>query len=107
MANERKALLIVVFSANVMLSLLFVYGNCSLWAVYGGHNVASTRLISSSWDPLNVVMLFHSYNSETGAFSTVESPFIYTNTPFILFWVSTIVNLILIMLLTKDKNSKK
>ena len=86
---------------NVVLCVLFVFGNVYLWSAFGGNNVGNTTLISSSWNPLVVSIMFHKF--QNGVFSTITGIFFYPNVPFILFWVSTIVNLYLMVQIHRSK----
>ena len=86
---------------NAVLCVLFVFGNVYLWSVFGGNNVGNTTLISSSWNPFEVSMVFHTF--QNGSFSTITGIFFYLNVPFILFWVSTIVNLYLMVQIHRSK----
>jgi hypothetical protein len=63
--------------------------------------VGNTTLISSSWNPFEVSMVFHTF--QNGSFSTITGIFFYLNVPFILFWVSTIVNLYLMVQIHRSK----
>jgi hypothetical protein len=92
-----KAALLV----NVLMCAVFVYTSYTQWEIFGGNNVAGTRIITSSWNPFSIAVLFHVY--ENGMFSTVETVFVYSNTPFIVFWLSTMVNLAFIVLIIKSK----
>src|SRR4030067_1591179 len=103
MPKETKTLLVITFFVNIILGLLFVYGNLILWDVFRGNNIAHSTLISSSWNPFKVWVVFHHYNN--GSFITVQGVFGYPNLPFMLFWGSTAVNLILIVLIYKSKGT--
>jgi len=102
MATTERLLIIAVF-ANLLMGAFFVYGNYSLWELFRGNNVAHATLISSAWNPFTVNLVFHDYVN--GNLITVQGIFTYPNTPFMLFWVSTIVNLFLMMQIHKRKET--
>jgi len=79
---------------NIIVSVLFIYGSYVQWDLFAGNNAASSNMVSCTWSPTRLVVMF--YGNENGVISTVEGVFAYPNTPFMLFWFSTIGNLLLI-----------
>jgi hypothetical protein len=87
----------IAFLFNITMCLLFVFSNYSMWQILVG------RTIQSYWNPFEIVLVFH-YLFPDGTYTTVQGIFIYPNVPFVLFWVSTIINLHFLMKLkSKEK----
>lgn len=86
---------------NVLVCAAFAYSSYAQWEIFGGKNIAGTKIITSSWNPFNIVILFHIY--ENGVFNTMETVFVYPNAPFMIFWLSTIVNLAFMVLIIKSQ----
>jgi len=78
---------------NIAVSVLFIYGSYVQWDLFAGNNAVSSTIISCTWNPKSLTVMF--YGDSNGAISVVEGLFVYPNTPFMLFWVSTIGNLLL------------
>jgi len=81
---------------NILLCLFFVYSNFSLWQIF------RERIVSSAWNPLEITLLFH-YHFPDGTYSSLAGISVYANFPFMLFWVSTIVNLCFMLSIYKSK----
>ena len=79
---------------NIVVSVLFVYGSYAQWNFFAGNNIASSNIASYTWSPTHFTVMF--YGNENGVISAIEELFVYPNTPFMLFWLSTIGNLLLI-----------
>ncbi len=82
---------------NIILGLVFVYSNLSLWSQINGNS--TSLIISSSWNPFTVSAMHYSYLN--GVFSAVQTIFFYYNIPFWLFFVAIAVNLYFIVKLGK------
>ena len=98
----RLVKIAIVF--NIVVSALFIYGSYIQWDLFAGNNVASSIIISCTWSPTSILVMFYGY--ENGVISAVEGLFTYPNTPFMLFWLSTIGNLLFITQ-RKKKNMTK
>lgn len=94
-----------VLLINILLCAGFFYASYSQWEIFRGHNVAGSNLITSTWNPFTVTFLFHNYTN--GVFTSVEGLFTYPNTPFLLFFVSTIVNLLFLVLIVESKKKTR
>ena len=92
-------------ATNIIIGLLFIYANYTIWDLFRGNNVAHSTLISSGWNPLTINMVFSSYSN--GAFSTVQGIFTYLNSPYLLFWVLMIANIYFIIKLQRGKQVEK
>jgi hypothetical protein len=89
----RLVKIAIVF--NIVVCVLFVYGNYVQWSVFAGNNAASSNIVSCTWAPTQLTMMFYG-GGENGVISAVEGLFVYPNLPFMLFWFSTIGNLLII-----------
>jgi hypothetical protein len=76
---------------NVIVSVLFIYGSYVQWNLFTGNNEASATIFSCAWSPTKLTVMF--YVNENGVIDAIRGLFVYPNTPFMLFWVSTIGNL--------------
>ncbi len=88
---------------NIALSLLFIYFNYAIWDLFGGNNLAHSNIISSTWNPLTINLIFH--NVFNGSFETVQGIFTYFNAPYLLFWILMVTNMYFILKLSKSKQS--
>ena len=86
----------IAFLVNTMLCLLFVYSNFSLWQMLNG------RIIQSYWNPFGISLVFH-YHFPDGTYTTVQGIYSYPNMAFMLFWVSTIVNMYILVKVMRSK----
>ena len=82
---------------NILLALLFVYSNFSLWSFV---NAEYPYLIASHWSPLGISAPH--YVITDGSFAMVQTVFLYFNFPFWLFFISIAVNLYFILKLSKE-----
>lgn len=87
---------------NIALSLLFIYSNYTIWDLFRGNNIAHSTITSSSWNPLTINVVFHSYSN--GTFASVEGIFTYLNSPFLLFWVLMLANVFFLVKLQRSNN---
>src|SRR4030042_4474376 len=94
----------IAFLFNVLLCLFFIYSNYSLWAIFAEGTKGGTTFLISYWYPLSVVTTYYWFHN--GAISQELGFQSYLNAPFILFWVSTIVNLLFIIWLYRSKETK-
>lgn len=86
---------------NIALSLLFIYFNYTIWDLFRGNNLAHSHIISSSWNPLTINIVFHGVFN--GSFETVQGIFTYFNTPYLLFWILMVTNMYFILKLQRSK----
>lgn len=89
-------------AVNLLLALLFVYSNFSLWSLV---NAEYPYLIASHWGPLGISAPH--YVITDGSFAIVQTVFLYFNTPFWIFWVLLVVNLLFIIMIGKDVMRQK
>jgi hypothetical protein len=90
----------IAIVVNVLLALLFIYSNLSLWTSINGKGLS--LLIASYWNPIGVSAMHYSYVN--GDFTTVQAIFHYWNFPFWIFFVAIAVNLYFIYKLSGRKN---
>ena len=86
---------------NIILVLIFVYTNFSLWELV---NAEYPYMIASHWSPLGISAPH--YIISDGSFSIVQTAYMYFNTPFWIFWVLLIVNLYFIVKIGKEAKSQ-
>jgi hypothetical protein len=91
----------IAFLFNVLLCLLFIYSNYSLWAIFAEGTKGGTTFLISYWYPLSVMTTHYYFHN--GAIDQDLGFQSYLNAPFILFWVSTIINLLIIVLIYRSK----
>jgi hypothetical protein len=89
-------------TTNILLAILFLYSNFALWNSINGNS--TTKIITSYRNPLFVSARHYSYVN--GVFDTVQGIFSYGNTPFWIFFILLVVNLIFFLKLSKDKVSR-
>lgn len=65
--------------------------------ILSGDNVAKSNIVSVTWNPITLNVVYHSYNS--GVFTTTMGIFTYLNGPSIVFMASIIANVLLFALL--------
>ncbi len=82
---------------NILLALIFVYSNFSLWASVNGDN---NYIIASHWSPLGISAPHYIFDNNK--VSIVQTVYSYFNTPFWIFWLLLIVNLYLTAKLGKE-----
>ena len=82
---------------NLVFSLLFIYANYLQWDFFNGNNIGHTTLISSHWSPFSILAVLHVANGNT--FTTIQTVIELNNTPFLLFWILLIINLVVILIL--------
>ncbi len=93
----------IALTANLILALLFLYSNFSLWASV---NSEYPYLTVSHWSPLGIVAS-HYYGNPYFTNSIVPELFLGWNFPFWIFFVAIAVNLCFIYKLSKiDKTIK-
>jgi hypothetical protein len=85
---------------NIIIAAIFVYSNFSLWSLV---NAEYPYLIASHWSPLGISAPH--YIITDGSFSSVQTVFLYFNTPFWVFWALLMANLYFIVRISKE--SKK
>jgi hypothetical protein len=83
---------------NILLALLFVYSNFSLWSLV---NAEYPYLIASHWGLLGISAPHYAINAD-GSIAVVQGIFLYFNSPFWIFWVLLIVNLYFILKLNTE-----
>ena len=83
---------------NILLALLFVYSNFSLWSLV---NAEYPFLIASHWSSLGINAQHYAINAD-GSIEVVQGIFSYFNSPFWIFWVLLIVNLYFILKLNTE-----
>ena len=81
---------------NIILALIFVYTNFSLWNLV---NSGYPYLIVSHWSPLGISAPHYIINDSS--ISIVQTLYLYFNTPFWIFWVLLVVDMFFIVILTK------
>ena len=86
---------------NIILALIFVYTNFSLWELV---NAEYPYLIASHWSPLGISAPH--YIISNGSVSIVQTIYMYFNTPFWIFLLLLIVNLYFIVRLGKEAKSQ-
>lgn len=84
-------------ATNLIVGLVFIYSNLTLWNLV---NAESPYLIASHWSPLGIVATHYIIND--GTFSMVQTLFLYFNTPFWIFWMLMVVNLIFLLMLSRE-----
>jgi len=89
-------------ATNIILALLFVYSNFTLWALV---NAEYPYLIASHWSPLGITAPH--YIISDSIIAIVQTVFLYFNTPFWIFWVLLIVNLCFIIKISKEAKQHK
>jgi hypothetical protein len=82
---------------NILLALLFIYSNYTLWNLVNGNN---NYFINSHWSPLGISAPHYTYSN--GTLSIVQTVYLYWNTPFWIFWVLLIANLYFILKISKE-----
>jgi len=92
----------LAIAVNLLLALLFVYSNFSLWGLV---NAEYPYLIASNWSPLGISAPH--YVITDGSFAIMQTVFLYFNTPFWIFWVLLAVNLFFILIISKDVMRQK
>jgi choline-glycine betaine transporter len=93
MRNTAKYAIVI----NILLALIFVYSNFSLWSLVNGEY---PYLIASHWSPLGIVAPH--YVLIDGSVSIVQTVYLYWNIPFWIFWVLMIVNVYFILRIGKE-----
>ena len=63
----RLVKIAIVF--NIVVSALFVYGSYIQWDLFAGNNAASSTIISSTWGPTSILVMF--YGNENGVISAI------------------------------------
>jgi len=84
-------------AVNLLLALVFVYSNFSIWDLV---NAEYPYLIASHWSPLGISAPH--YVITDGSIAIVQTVFLYFNTPFWIFWVLLAVNLFFILMISKE-----
>jgi hypothetical protein len=92
-----------VITVNVLLVLLFIYFNYSIWTEVNGSN--GILLIASHWGPIGISAPHYSYFN--GVLNQSLGIYWYYNFPYWLFFVSTAVNLYFIAKLQEQNNKVK
>jgi len=87
---------------NIILALVFVYSNFSLWNFV---NAEYPYLVASHWSPLGIVAPHYLYTD--GSISQIQSPFLAFNYPFWIFWIAIALNLVFIIMLGRGKEAKQ
>jgi len=85
---------------NIILALVFVYSNFSLWNFV---NAEYPFLVASHWSPLGIVAPHYQYTD--GNISLIQTPFLTFNYPFWIFWIAIAVNLVFIIKLGRDREA--
>ena len=88
-------------ATNVIIGLLFVYANYTIWDLFRGNNIAHSTLTSSTWNPFTINVVFSNYSN--GTFATVQGIFTYLNSPYLLFWVLMVANICFIIKVQRGK----
>jgi|WetSurMetagenome_2_1015567.scaffolds.fasta_scaffold1054886_1 hypothetical protein len=90
----------VAIVANLIMGLLFLYSNFSLWSLV---NAEYPYLINSHWSPLGISAP-HYYVNSNGSLDIMQRVFSYFNFPFWIFFVALVVNLYFIYKISKEQN---
>ncbi len=78
-----------VLIANIVLTLIFLYTNISLWNAVNG---TPPYHIESHWSPIGIIASH--YTLDNNGFTSVDQTlYSYFNTPFWIFWLLLIVNM--------------
>jgi len=88
--------------ANLLLALAFIYSNYSLWNFV---NAEYPFLVASHWSPLGIVAPHYQYTE--GNISLIQTPFLAFNFPFWIFWTVLAINLVFIIKLGRNKETKQ
>jgi hypothetical protein len=80
------------------------YTNFSLWELVNGEY---PYLIASHWSPLGISAPHYIMNNGSIAVVQTITIYLYFNTPFWIFWVLLIVNLYLIIKISKEAKPNK
>ena len=87
---------------NIILALVFVYSNFSLWNFV---NAEYPVLVASHWSPFGIVAPHYQYAD--GNISLIQTPFLAFNYPFWIFWTMLAINLGFIIKLGRNKEAKQ
>jgi hypothetical protein len=100
----RKLLPIILI--NLILALLFVYSNYSIWNAVNSvptlNGASPVSITTSDWKPFEVV--WHHYAYYNGNLAMSGAIFFTYNFPYWLFFISTALNLYFIARFTKNKS---
>ena len=97
---KTPKILAIAVAANASLVLAFVYTNIVTWNLLNRFS-----LISGHWNPISTVFVAKSEMPGSLPLATVAELFSYPNYPFLLFFISTAINLYLIFRLQKSKET--
>jgi choline-glycine betaine transporter len=85
---------------NIILALVFVYSNFSLWNFV---NAEYPFLVASHWSPLGIVAPHYLYTD--GNISQIQTPFLAFNYPFWIFWIMLAINLVFIIKFGRERET--
>jgi hypothetical protein len=88
--------------ANLLIALIFIYSNITLWDSINSNN---PNIVTSHWSPLFVTSMHH-YLKPDGTYVSVQGIFESLNSPFLIFWALLIVNLLFVLRLGMQKESR-
>jgi hypothetical protein len=102
MLKPFRKIILAAFMANILLALLFVYGNYGIWSEFNNYNGLSNVRMTPIW-----IQDYHAGGLSNGNFIATGAFVLMANTPFWIYFVSTATNLIIIFYLITSKETKK
>lgn len=87
----------VIILVNVLIAVLFCYFNWANWTLLNDEEAGLP--ISSKWGPVWILV-------QPSPFGYGYTTVMFPNYPFMLFWLSTIINLYFLIKLQKSKETK-
>jgi len=87
---------------NIIIVLIFVYSNLSLWSIVNGKY---PYLIASHWSPYLISAPHYFINN--GSIAVTQTIYLYFNAPFWVFWVLLITNLYFILKIGREARETK
>ncbi len=88
-------------ATNLIVSLVFIYSNFTLWNSVNGE---SPYVIASHWSPLGIIATHYVIND--GSYSMLTTFYSYFNYPFWLFFVAIAANLYFVYKLSKKSKTQ-
>ncbi len=101
LVNKNQVQFILILFFNIVVAFYFLSSNLNLWNSL--NNFGSGYYSQYKWGPISID-IFQFVFLQNGP--KLAATFSYINSPFILFWISTIGNLLFIMWILLNKETK-